>query len=88
VWRLRVFAGRDASHRPIQRRRTLDSRTGKVNAGVREARAALTQMRAEVQEAVGTGRTAVETGWTVARFMDRCIAHCETQDRSPTTLDK
>ncbi len=43
-------------------------------------------MKAEVQEDGGTKRTMVPSGFTVAKLLDRYIAHCEVQGRSPTTL--
>ena len=86
VWQLRVFVGRDANGRPVQKSRTVDSGTGKVNAGVREARAALTKMKSEVEENGGTKRTVTEMGMTVAQLLDRYIDHCQQQGRSPTTI--
>jgi len=86
VWALRIFVGRRANGSPVQRRRLVDSGTGRVGAGVREARTEMAKMRAEVEENGGTKRTAVATGYTVAKLLDRYIAHCETQDRSPTTV--
>jgi integrase len=64
----------------------VDSGTGKVNAGIREARTALATMRAEVEQEGGTSRRAVGNGTTVGELLDRYIAHCESQDRSPTTV--
>ena len=64
----------------------MDSRTGKVNAGVREARTELAKIHAEVEEDGGTRRTVVASGYTVAELLDRYIVHCEAQDRSPTTV--
>ena len=85
VWRLRVYVGRDANGRPVQKCRTVDSRTGRVGGGVREARSELTKMKAEVQKDGGTRRT-VAAGCTVAQLLDRYVTHCEQQDRSPTTV--
>jgi hypothetical protein len=39
VWHLRVYAGRRPSGSPIQYRKTVDSGTGRIGAGIREARA-------------------------------------------------
>lgn len=86
VWALRVYAGRRPNGSPVQRRRLVDSGTGRVNAGIREARTELAKMRAEVQEDGGSRRTMPPTGLTVAKLLDRYITHCETQDRSPTTI--
>lgn len=86
VWALRIFVGRRPNGSPVQRRRLVDSGTGRIGAGVREARTELAKMRAEVQEDGGTGRTMAPAGYTVAKLLDRYIAHCEDQGRSPTTL--
>ena len=86
VWALRVFVGRRANGSPVQRRRLVDSGTGRIGAGVREARAELVKMRAEVQEDGRTGRMMAPSGYTVGKLLDRYIAHCEDQGRSPTTL--
>jgi integrase len=88
VWHLRVFVGRDTNGNPVQKSKTVDSGTGKVGAGVREARAARVLMKAEVEENGGTRRTVASSGLTVAKLLDRYIAHCETQDRSPTTVQE
>ncbi len=37
VWALRVYVGRSASGAPLQKRKTVDSGTGRVGGGVREA---------------------------------------------------
>ena len=86
VWALRVYlGGRSASGAPLQKRKTVDSGTGRVGGGVREARAELAKMRAEIREDGGMKRVA-PTGTTVAKLLDRYIAHCEHLDRSPTTI--
>jgi len=64
----------------------VDSGTGKVGAGVREARTELAKMRTEVQEDGGTKRTVAASDYTVAKLLDRYVIHCEQQDRSPTTV--
>jgi integrase len=86
VWQLRVFIGRDSNGRPIQKSRTVNSGTCKAGAGIREARAVLQKMKNDVEENGGTRRTVASTGLTVAKLLDRYIDHCETQDRSPTTI--
>jgi hypothetical protein len=86
VWSLRIFVGRRPNGSPVQRRRTVDSGTGRVGVGVREARMELAKMRAEVQEDGGTRRTMAASSYTVEKLLDRYIAHCEQQGRSPTTL--
>ena len=85
VWHLRVFAGRRPNGSPVQLRKTVDTGTGRVGAGVREARVVLVQMRAEVEES-GSKRKPVTAGYTVAKLLDRYIDHCEQHDRSPTTV--
>jgi integrase len=83
---LRVYVGRSTSGRPIQRRRLVDSGTGKMCAGVREARTELAKMRTEVQDDGGTKRLTTTTGYTVTKLLDRYLAHCEQKDLSPTTV--
>ena len=86
VWALRVYTGRNAKGDAVQKRGFVDSGTGKVGAGVREARTELARMRTEVQEDGGTKRVTTTTGTTVAKLLDRYLAHCEQKDLSPTTV--
>ena len=86
MWQVRVFIGRDANGRPVQKSKTVDSGTGKAGAGIREARALLHALKAEVEENGGTRRTAATTGLTVAKLLDRYIEHSTQQGRSPTTI--
>ena len=43
-------------------------------------------MRAEVQDEGQHGRKVAPSDFTIAKLLDGYITHCETQDRSPTTL--
>ena len=88
VWALRVYVGRSKSGAPIQKRRQVDSGTGKSGAGVREARTELAKMRTEVQEDGGTKRVTATTGYTVAKLLDRYIANCEQRDLAPRTVQE
>jgi integrase len=82
VWHLRVFAGRRANGSPIQLRKVVDSGTGKVNGGVREASKELAKMRADIARRKVRGGGSKTVGELLDIYIERCIA----EDLSPTTV--
>jgi integrase len=83
VWRLRVYAGRRPNGTPIQVSRIVRAPEPRSGAGARMAERELAKLVSQV------ARGAVRTGnETMSVLLDRWLAHCQMQGRSPTTMRK